>query len=32
MMENGLGADDDVNPLQRNLYMHRDIGTANNNL
>jgi hypothetical protein len=32
MMEKDLGADDDIDPLQRNLYMHRDVGTANNNL
>jgi len=32
-MMDGIGADDDLNnPLQKNLYMHRDLGTANNNL
>ena len=32
MMDEKLGADDDIDPFQRNLYVHRDVGTANNNL
>lgn len=32
MMENELGDDGGTDPLQKNIYMYRDVGTANNNL